>query len=441
MSKFMRLFSNKLVYVILGTILGLSIWGAQIANAQGEILFGQKHYYSVLFRGNGEAIVTARLELTNPNDQPLSEFSFQIPKANVSEVAMYQSEQSFPCLRYDYYAPNRPCLEYGAPDYRGGAYPQYGGNATYTKIDFTVVGNLYKFTLPSPVPPQKSTTVVLSYAAQGYTKNRFGLFSYAFETVKVPARIQNVQVAIDVDTELYLRGKRSNVEYARPASQTLSSEIGLGASAKITSPAFDSYVHSIGATGPVVKTAKALAPNESFIVKGEYARNWYRLYLSRIVTAVLILLVILAGLYFGRRYFHRPSPAGQEGTPSGGAITAALIKAQGSNMYVYAGWALLSAFLTAGLSIAIYVITQMLDRSYGYSHDPIFELATFLIIAILYILAIFGPALWVSSTHGVKSFLAVMAWELVWFLVLLLIYAVFFSGGTYPRSYPPDVMY
>src|SRR3989344_4037119 len=146
---------KRSIYLVLVAVLGAIVWSVKPVDAQGEILFGQKHYYSVLFRGNGEAIVTARLELTNPNDQPLSEFSFQIPKANVSEVAMYQSEQSFPCLRYDYYAPNRPCLEYGAPDYRGGAYPQYGGNVTYTKIDFTVVGNLYKFTLPSPVPPQK----------------------------------------------------------------------------------------------------------------------------------------------------------------------------------------------------------------------------------------------------------------------------------------------
>lgn len=425
-------------YVVLGAILGAFIWSAQPVGAQGEILFGQRHYYSVLFRGNGEAIVTARLELTNPNDQPLSEFSFQIPKVNAIEVSMYQSEQSWPCLRYDYYSPNRPCLEYSQPNYGAEIYPTYGGNVTYTKIDFTTVGNLYKFTLPNPVPPQKSTTVVLTYAAQGYAKNRFGLFTYAFETVKVPARIQSVQVAVDVDTELYLRGKRSNVEYANPA-QTLSSEMGLGASAKITSPAFDQSVRSIGATGPVVKTAKALAPNESFIVKGEYARNWYRLYLGRIVAIVLIILAIVVGLYLLRRHFHRSSPANQEGATVGSATTSALTKAQGSNMYIYAGWGLFSAFLPLGLSGAIYLVTEMFNRVGRY--DPIFELATFLIFAILYILAIFGPALWVSSTHGVKSFLAVMAWELVWFLLLLLIYAVFFSGGTYPRSYPPDVMY
>ncbi|MEO0075854.1 MAG: hypothetical protein ABIK31_07140 [candidate division WOR-3 bacterium] len=53
-----------------------------IASTQGELFFGQNHSYTVIFRGNGEAIVYAKIAITNPDEKQLTEFSFEVPKVS-----------------------------------------------------------------------------------------------------------------------------------------------------------------------------------------------------------------------------------------------------------------------------------------------------------------------------------------------------------------------
>jgi len=58
---------------------------APAAGAQSDLLFGQNHYYSVVFRGNGEAVVYAKMIIPNPGDTPLADLSFQVPGAIPTE--------------------------------------------------------------------------------------------------------------------------------------------------------------------------------------------------------------------------------------------------------------------------------------------------------------------------------------------------------------------
>lgn len=123
---------------------------AGMASAQSEWLFDQSHFYTAIFRGDGEAIVYAKLAIANPDEKPLTEFSFEIPKVSPSKIVMYQMKFPQECVRYNDNDsdPAVPCLEYGDPDpakyYDGYAF----AGAEYKKIQYTQSGNLYHLTLP-----------------------------------------------------------------------------------------------------------------------------------------------------------------------------------------------------------------------------------------------------------------------------------------------------
>src|SRR3989338_6510564 len=290
---------NKFFGKIIGVVslsLFVLIGFAGTTSAQSELLFGQNHFYTVIFRGNGEAITYAKIAITNPDEKPLTEFSFEVPKVSPTEMVIYQMKLPQECVNYNYNDPARPCLQYRDPDYAQ-QYYYYGysnGKAEYQKIQYTKSGNLYKFTLPTPVEPYKSTAIIVAYAAKGYVNESMGLYKFNFETLKVPSRIQEIRVAVDVDSDLLLKGKKSSVNYN---SLGIASERAVAPQA-ISSRDLDKVVGSIGSYGPIVKEAKNLAPNESFVVKGEYATNWFRLYLGSILLTLLIVVGIFVGVYF-----------------------------------------------------------------------------------------------------------------------------------------------
>ena len=72
-----------------------------------------------------------------------------------------------------------------------------------------------------------------------------------------------------MDTDLLLKGKRAQVDYG---THFVSEKAA--APQALSSRDLDRVVGKIGSYGPLVKEAKNLAPNETFIVKGEYATNW-----------------------------------------------------------------------------------------------------------------------------------------------------------------------
>ena len=51
---------------------------------------GQDHKYSVVFRGNGEAVVSVKIIFTNKSESNLNEIRLRIPKVEPKEVSVYQ---------------------------------------------------------------------------------------------------------------------------------------------------------------------------------------------------------------------------------------------------------------------------------------------------------------------------------------------------------------
>ncbi len=407
-------------------------------SAQNELLFGQNHFYTVIFRGNSEAITYAKIVITNPDERPLTEFSFEVPKVSPIEMAIYQIKLPQECISKNYNDPAQPCLEYRDPDYAQQHYYYGNGKTEYQKIQYTKSGNLYKFTLPTSVEAYKSTAIIVAYVAKGYVSESFGLYKFNFETLKVPSRIQEMRVALDVDSDLLLKGKQSSVNYNSMEPQSIEFS---NTPATISNQSLDDVVVKIGSYGPLVKTAKNLSPNESFMVKGEYATSWFRLYLSSILLTLFIISAVFAGVYFLMRFLKRRNEQnGQIGDQI--AQRMAFQNSPSSISILNLTNVSVSLLSVIGVIGLIYLLRFLTESSLlqSFNFDPVFEIIMVTII-LMYALVILGPAVIMAIKYGWKAFFSILIAEFLWFVIFLIIYFTFFQSRftTFPVGGP--VMY
>jgi len=395
-------------------------------DTSNSLLFGQKHSYSVVFRGNGEAITYAKIVIPNREEQALSEFSFEIPKVSPSEMIMYQMKLPKECVRYNYTDPNNPCVEYRDPDY-GQDYYYYGSGQTaeYTRIKYTQSGNTYNLTFPNSVEPSKSTAIIISYAAKGYVDNNFGLYKFNFETIKVNSRIQSVRVAVDVDSDLLLKGKQSSVNYNEAGSVPMAK---LGDSSAISSSELDRVVSNIGISGALIKESKSLAPNESFNVRGEYAKNWLRLYLNEVIIAVLIIIVIIVLIYLISKYISSKPKKGTDETTKTQDKTNNIVNKNSIHLFD-----LTNVLVSLGSVIVALILSITRASLYLLNlpilYDPIFMLIISLITAPLYAFILLAPAIMVGLRKGWGNTFSILILQFIWFVIILVLYLSLFQSG------------
>ncbi len=413
------------------------------ASAQTELLFGQKHFYSVFFRGNGESITYARIVITNNQETPMTEFNFEIPKVTPTEMVVIQQLLPQRCIKwnYDYKNPQDPyapktCLElgdadYSSPSYNSGYYynEQPLENGTYQKVKYTKTSTGYNLSLAAPIAPNKSSAIIIAYAAKGYVTNIFGLQKINFETIKVNSRIETIKVAIDVDSDLLLKGKGSSVNYNEEPSMMAQAPSNF---AGLSSSQLDSKVSRIGSYGPLMKETKNLANNESFVVKGEYATNWFRLYLSNILWAIGIVVVIFFLLSLLKKRLKKNNKTTTPNTTNNN---------KGSNLTLldplYASMSFLSAMAVLVLSYLMqFVSDSSLFGSLG--NNPVFLIIGFITVILLYFLAVFGLSIITSIQHGWKAFISIILGEFLWYLIFLIFFLILFSSGL---NFPSRMMY
>jgi len=419
----MKIFYKSFISLILVvTILLVGFVGSTVA--QGEIFFGQNHFYTVTFRGNGEAIVFAKIVIVNPDEKPLTKMSFEVPKVNPTEMSMYQMKLPRECIDYDYNSPGRPCLKWRDPDYTG-YYNYRDGETEYQKIDFNKTENNYNLILPTPLEPYKSTAVIIAYSAKGYVDKSMGLYNFSFETIKVPSRIEEINVTVNVDSDLYLRGNKANVDYA-PSSSFEDSIVPVSS---LSSRSLDNVVGKIGSYGSLMKKATNLSPNETFVVRGDYSTSWFYLYLKSILITILIIFAIFIGVYLLSILLKRRSKQGvqykNENTQQQSFRTSQ--NAIGFFSVIHFAMGLLSFILVVGLT---YLIFSFSDNIYNISGPGIAVFGTIVSITVLslYFLSIFGPAIVVSVRYGAKSLIAVLISEFLWFVLFILIYLIYFRS-------------
>jgi hypothetical protein len=398
-------------------------------DTSNSLLFGQKHSYSVVFRGNGEAITYAKIVIPNREEQAMSEFSFEIPKVNLSEIIMYQMKLPKECVRYNYTDPNNPCVEYRDPDY-GQDYYYYGSGQTaeYTRIKYTQSGNIYNLTLPNSVEPSKSTAIIISYAAKGYVDNIFGLYKFNFETIKVNSRIQSVRVAVDVDSDLLLKGKQSSVNYNGGAESMPMAT--LGDSSAVSSRELDRVVSNIGVSGALIKESKSLAPNESFNVRGEYAKNWFQLYRNEIIIAVLIIIVIIVLIYLISKYISSKPKKGTDANIKTQDNANNIVNNNSINLLNLTN--VLVSLGTVILLIIVSIIIRILNQYNSWQsilYDPTFSSLISVITTLLYALILIAPAIMVGLRKGWGNILSVIILQFIWFVMILVLYLLLFQSG------------
>ena len=407
-------------------------------NAQGNLLFGQRHSYTVTFRGNGEAIVYARLIITNSGDTLLNDFNFEIPSANISDLIVVQQKQTKTCIRYQTIGNTRVCDQYSEPNfdnqfYRSGSTLSL---AEYQKAKFnSPEKGKYSVTLPFPISPNESGSLIMAYAAKGYVTNRLGLYKYAFQTIKVDGRVAESRVGVDVDSDLFIRGKRAEVNYvpfADSVDQTsYTANLGLGVSTK--SESLDNLSYRIGSGGLIVKTAKNLAPFENFIIRGQYATSQSRLYMNNIITTIIILSIAIAAAYLLRKHWRKRHPR-IPNTPAIASKDESIkspedIKATMSSAALM-GFVTLSSIIILSLFIRAMVksdfIDEIMDKIYELSGvlQTVLTIIIFFVLMSVYVLAIFGPAAYVGSKRGYKGFLYTFVSALAWSLIIFMVFIV-----------------
>lgn len=432
---------KKLIIKAFGTSLFVLFLFTGLGNntyANSDILFGQNHYYSVIFRGNGEAITYAKLVINNPDSKPMTEFSFETPDISITEVAAYQMTLPKACIEYDYSTTrtNPPCLEYEDPDYTSSYYYGYyrsNEKPEYQKIELANTGNTYKFTLPKQIEAYKSSAIIVSYATKGYTEESLGLYKFNFETLKVSSRVQELRVAIETDSDLYLKNKDAEVNYS-----TSNSSLSAVDSATISSKALDEVVGNIGSYGQINKVARSLSPNESFSVKGEYAENWFRLYFKEILITFLVIAAIFIGTYFLSRYIKKKK--GKENKLEEIAekhnVSSKVTPKEDASLYL----TILAGFISVVTTILLTIFIDWLSSTdfiysllgYNYYSNPIstvLNLICVLICLLAYSFIILGPAVYFAIKNGWKTAVRNLVAEFLWLLFVVLISLIVFHSG------------
>lgn len=397
-------------------------------------ILGQDQAYSVTFRGNGEAVVSAKVVFTNLTDNSLDSVSLRVPKVDPQDVIVFQVLRERACIGgYRQQSPDAipgtplVCGQYQEPDYYG-----YYGNSKYQKARSELHGDTIDITLPQRVNPNASGAFLIYYRAFGYArKNLVGAYNFTFETLKVEDKIRDLTVGISTDSDLILKGAKGNVNYRFEAGMMAmkSSDSGVA----MANPQIDQYYQQIG-YGTITKKASNLQPLDSYSVKGAYADNSLRLYGKEISIALLVFLGCLAFfILLGKKTFSWLSSRKQEVDNKG----------LGMSIITTAGLGFVTSVCILLYSVGLMVINVILRQMLGYSESQFIVYALLVMISIaIYGLLIFVPSIIVGVKKGLAwglgTFVATVIWLVIDLIFTFIILFFFFgfqnrsimSGGT-----------
>lgn len=394
---------------------------------------GQDHAYTVVFRGNGEAVVSSRVAFTNKTDSELSEITLRIPRVKPDNISVYQVLLEPPCIRYSQSSP-RVCLEYGTPDYYQGNYY----NAKYQRAGSEFSADTLKIELPSSVSPEASGAFFVYFRTAGYAeKDVFGAYNYTFETFKAEDDIRNLRVGVSTDSDLFLKNSEGEVQYRFEDAAV--SQIGaVGSAEPVESRAIDSFVSQIG-RGRVTEMASNLAALESFTVEGAYADTRAKLYGKEIAIGLAVILVLIGiailAVKFGLKKFN---PVKGDGVAEevGRKMTDTT-----RQMFISTGASFAGSLLILGYTIAVFVLGNILTGLVGYQYRVIITMLLVVISFVIYALLLFAPGVYIGAKKGVGWGIGTIVATVIWLILymLLAVFVIFILGGggnNYPGPIP-----
>lgn len=394
-------------------------------------ILGQNHNYSVVFRGNGEAVVTLKVALRNEGISGLSEVLLRVPKINPENISAYQIIMDRQCVRYgpSVYNPTTGtydtavCLQYQEPDYFS-----YYGQARYQKAEYKYEGDTIFVTLPQTIGPSASGSFFLHFRAMGYVKkNAFGAYKYEFETLKVNDSIVSLNIGINTDSDLVLRGANGEVNY-RYSEPELAKLDSASAGAPSSNTQLDQFVSQIG-YGTITKTASNLAPLESYSTDGAYADSRLKLYAKELAMGTLVVLFAILMLIFVSRAMLRMMRRGRETSE----VRESHVSTQAPVMFLMSGAVgFAMAFLAVGYSVFLMLLMENLNSLLNYQYEGIFAIIILLISLGIYLLLLILPSIIVGlkkgAMWGVVTFVSTIIW-LILMLIFLFVGVSLITGG------------
>lgn len=236
-------------------------------------------YYDVLFDGEGEALVLAKLTFKNNDDTNWTTIPLEIP----GQVRVITGLQYLGPVYYQ--------ESYVKPQYLNPFW--YPASTFSKKIDFTQQQtsgtNIVTIMLDYPLPPGETITFFFYYKAKGYVNTNLFSYSFVFETIKNKYDSNQVRVAVNVQPELYLKGTESRVNYV---DNMYAAKMSAGEA--LASEEMKELSQRIESAPGLIKTTAGLDPFESFIVTGEYTK--YHWWLQRWTIVGWALLILLGGI-------------------------------------------------------------------------------------------------------------------------------------------------
>lgn len=388
-------------------------------------VFGQDHSYSVVFRGNGEAVVTLRVAFTNTTYQPLNSVQLRLPKVIPTQLSAYQiilgrncsnpGPQIYDSTTNSYRQGN--CMQYQEPDY----YQSYYYNAKYQKADASFSGDTVTVNLPNHVPVNASGAFFLYYRAMGYAKRDIlSVFNFNFETMKVEDSIRNLKVGISTDSDLVLKGAGGNVNYRFEAPTAAMGTLSAAGSA-MANPSIDSYVGRIG-NGSIVKSASNLSSLESYSVKGSYAKSNLLLYTRQILIGLFILLIIiLLAILIIKKVLKRLRQGEREEVKVAGEEKKMPVSFDARKIILALTLSFIASILMVGYTVAIFFLSQSITSTIGYQYEAFFVLFIVIISFCIYAFLLFGPALYMGIKKGIGWGLGTIGLTIIWLCLFLFV--------------------
>lgn len=387
-------------------LLGLSFivgFSAPTVRASDLLLGGQKHEYKVVLRNDGRAIVIGKMTIPNFSTQTLANIDVGLSVGDASQMSAYQLIVEQSCSKFEGVNETRICTKYKDVANKDVE------NAAYEKITIVeTAGQKYTLSLPRPVAPGMTAVVLFAYSSLQYTQENLGLFSYSFSTPTVDERIDSVSITVQTDSDLVLQGKGTTMHYNTSLPVMMSESSIVSADSAMTMMTSN--------RGNIVReNASDLFPGESYTVTGEYSEFWWRFLVGRALIAVGVLALIIGLGVWKRRKM------GKGGM--GALIKKNMIPSTSTN-------ALGGGLLTAVLIIAwTAVVTGIMESTFvRHLNNSIAEILMVLVIAMVFLLIGFGPAVAVGEKKGVKTgittFVAAIAW-----LVIGIAVVSFFVGS------------
>lgn len=329
LNKEFRLKSRLLLSLLATLVATMSVMNTQTAHAttvSESLLFGQKQAYSAVVRTDQKVVTYAKLFYNNPESTPFSSTSFTVPDGvEVSNLSAYQillptkcdgiesdsTKSSSSTNSYDY-SPSCTSIENDLYNLdSSGYYYQSDVSLRYKQISLSKKASTYTFNIPESIAPEGRGAILVSYiATKGYVSGALGFYNLTFKTLQVPQSIQQVNVSVDVASDLYTRANQSSIEHGSLA-RGMSISAAADSSANIQNKGLDELQSSIGSGGTFSKTGKSLVAGETFVVNGEFADAAWKLNIAWIIGGfVALMVVVLLAIFLLKKAssFDKPSP-------------------------------------------------------------------------------------------------------------------------------------